>query len=204
MSASPSHSHRSALVLTTPALAQNAQSIQQQPTSPKLGGRDSWTARWQKRTRREAFDCDDWFGSGIRRGPQSGCGQGSLIAGKQERSSSQVTLQLSPDLEIVGRLRPAGRGPGGKSIRLGRSAVTPPRSAMLKASCGWWKLPAAADLIARFWHLRPARVPRDGLARGLTSGPAATARPSADARTIEPIGRSRSASLLELVNTLMP
>ena len=82
--------------------------------------------------------------------------------------------------------------------------MTPPRSAMLKASCGWWKLPAAADLIARFWHLRPARVPRDGLARGLTSGPAATARPSADARTIEPIGRSRSASLLELVNTLMP
>ena len=79
------------LVLTTPALAQNAQSIQQQPT-----------ARWQKRTRREAFDCDDWFGGGIRRGPQSGCGQGSRIAGKQERSSSQVTLQLSPDLEVGG------------------------------------------------------------------------------------------------------
>jgi len=35
-------------------------------------------------------------------GPQSGCGQSSRIAGKQERSSSQVTLQLSPDLKVGG------------------------------------------------------------------------------------------------------
>jgi hypothetical protein len=76
----------------------------------KLGGQDSWTARWQKRTRREAFDRNDWFGGGIRRGPQSGCGQGSRIAGKQERSSSQVALQLSPDLEVRGRLRPSREG----------------------------------------------------------------------------------------------
>src|SRR6476661_4060227 len=61
---------------------------------------------------------------------------------------------------------------------------------MLKASCGWWKLPAAADLIVRFWYLRTARVPRDGLARGLTDLPAATHR---DARTIEPKGRHRFA-----------
>ena len=63
-------------------------------------------------------DCDDWFGGGIRRGPQSGCGQGSRIAGKQERSSSQVTLQLSPDLEVGGRLRPSREGRWRTPIRL--------------------------------------------------------------------------------------
>ena len=71
------------LVLTTPALAQNAQSIQQQPTSPNSGAGIPGQPGWQKRTRREAFDCDDWFGCEIRRGPQSGCGQGCRIAGKQ-------------------------------------------------------------------------------------------------------------------------
>ena len=88
------------LVLTTPALAQNAQWIQQQPTSPNSGG-DSWTARRQKRTRREPSTATT--GSGAESGgAQLGCGQGSRIAGQQERSSSQVTLQLSPDLEVGG------------------------------------------------------------------------------------------------------
>src|SRR3954469_1800535 len=51
-------------------------------------------------------------------GPQSGCGQSSRITGKQERSSSQVTLELSPDLEVGGALRPAGKGAGETPIRL--------------------------------------------------------------------------------------
>ena len=112
MNACPNHSHRSAIGPDNPRLGAKCAIDPAATDQSKLGGRDSWTARWQKRTRREAFDCDDWFGGGIRRGPQSGCGQGSRIAGKQERSSSQVTLQLSPDLEVGGRLRPAGRGAG--------------------------------------------------------------------------------------------
>jgi hypothetical protein len=92
----------------------------------KLGGQDSWTARWQKRTRREAFDRNDWFGGGIRRGPQSGCGQGSRIAGKQERSSSQVTLQLSPDLEVGGACAQQG-GAGRRRSGLECCVTTPTR-----------------------------------------------------------------------------
>ena len=118
MNACPSHSHRSAIGPDNPRFGAKCAIDPAATDQSKLGGRDSWTARWQKRTRREAFDCDDWFGGGIRRGPQSGCGQGSRIAGKQERSSSQVTLQLSPDLEVGGRLRPAGRGAGETPIRL--------------------------------------------------------------------------------------
>jgi hypothetical protein len=110
MNACPSHSHRSAIGPDNPRLGAKCAIDPAATDQSKLGGRDSWTARWQKRTRREAFDCDDWFGGGIRRGPQSGCGQGSRIAGKQERSSSQVTLQLSPDLEVGGRLRPSREG----------------------------------------------------------------------------------------------
>ena len=102
MNACPSHSHRSAIGPDNPRFGAKCAIDPAATDQSKLGGRDSWTARWQKRTRREAFDCDDWFGGGIRRGPQSGCGQGSRIAGKQERSSSQVTLQLSPDLEVGG------------------------------------------------------------------------------------------------------
>ena len=102
MNACPSHSHRSAIGPDNPRFGAKCAIDPAATDQSKLGGRDSWTARWQKRTRREAFDCDDWFGGGIRRGPQSGCGQGSRIAGKQERSSSQVTLELSPDLEVGG------------------------------------------------------------------------------------------------------
>ena len=116
-------------------------------------GRDSWTARWQKRTRREAFDCDDWFGGGIRRGPQSGCGQSSRIAGKQERSSSQVTLELSPDLEVGGACAQQG-GAGERPIRI-RSAppdysgISSTRreawSAFISASTAGSYLPAASS-----------------------------------------------------------
>jgi len=101
MNACPSHSHRSAIGPDNPRFGAKCAIDPAATDQSKLGGRDSWTARRQKRTRREAFDCDDWFGGGIRRGPQSGCGQGSRIARKQERSSSQVTLQLSPDLEVA-------------------------------------------------------------------------------------------------------
>ena len=117
----------------------------------------------------------------------------SLIAGKQERSSGRVTPDSRPDLEMVGRFTQQGGALAGMDpLRTLRRDSPPKRYAqsfvrLVEAAC-------CGGLIARFWHLRPARVPRDGLARGLTSGPAATARPSADARTIEPIGRSRSAS----------
>ena len=113
-----SHSHRSAIGPDNPRLGAKCAIDPAATDQSKLGGRDSWTARWQKRTRREAFDCDDWFGGGIRRGPQSGCDQGSRIARKQERSSSQVTLQLSPDFEVGGRLRPAGRDAGETPLRV--------------------------------------------------------------------------------------
>jgi len=118
MNACPSHSHSSAIGPDNPRLGAKCATDPAATDQSKLGGRDSWTARWQKRTRCEAFDCDDWFGGGIRRGPQSGCDQGSRIARKQERSSSQVTLQLSPDFEVGGRLRPAGRDAGETPLRV--------------------------------------------------------------------------------------
>src|SRR3954470_9246056 len=88
-------------------------------------------------------------------GPQSGCGQSSRIAGKQERSSSQVTLELSPDLEVGGALRPAGRGAGETPIRL-RMLRRDYSSMMFGAACegivcvhlgleGWKLLPAASS-----------------------------------------------------------
>ena len=118
MNACPRHSHSSAIGPDNPRLGAKCATDPAATDQSKLGGRDSWTARWQKRTRCEAFDCDDWFGGGIRRGPQSGCDQGSRIARKQERSSSQVTLQLSPDFEVGGRLRPAGRDAGETPLRV--------------------------------------------------------------------------------------
>jgi hypothetical protein len=126
MNACPSHSHRSAIGPDNPRLGAKCAIDPAATDQSKLGGRDSWTAKWQKRTRREAFDCDDWFGGGIRRGPQSGCGQGSRIAGKQERSSSQVALQLIPDLEVGGACAQQG-GAGRHRSGLECCVTTPTR-----------------------------------------------------------------------------
>jgi hypothetical protein len=125
MNACPSHSHRSAIGPDNPRFGAKCAIDPAATDQSKLGGRDSWTARWQKRTRREAFDCNDWFGGGIRRGPQSGCGQGSRIAGKQERSSSQVTLQL-PDLEVGGARAQQGGALARHRSGLEAAAMTTP------------------------------------------------------------------------------
>ena len=106
------------LVLTTPALAQNAQPIQQQPTSPNSGAGIPGQPGGKSGPAVKPSTATTGSGAEFRRGPQSGCDQGSRIARKQERSSSQGTLQLSPDLEVGGRLRPAGRDAGETPLRV--------------------------------------------------------------------------------------
>ena len=162
-------SHRSAIGPDNPRFGAKWAIDPAATDQSKLGGRDSWTARWQKRARREAFDCNDWFGGGIRRGPQSGCGPSSRIAGKQERSSSQVTLELSPDLEVGGACAQQGGALARHRSALECSAVITPACSARRAKASYAFISASKAGSYCLPHLREGFIQ---ISRGYPTSPA--------------------------------